>query len=48
MRPLDEKYTKISEFIERENPEYYYEGGIPEDQDLLDYIKVPIKGHRVG
>lgn len=48
MRPLNDKYTKLSEELERENPEYFYEGGIPEDQDALDYIKMPIKGHRVG
>jgi hypothetical protein len=48
VKPIDEGNTRLNEGLERIRPDYLYEGGIPEDNDTLDYIKFQPKGVRVG
>lgn len=40
--------TKFSEELTKEQPDLAYEGGVPEDQDELDYVSINVKGVRLG
>jgi hypothetical protein len=48
VKPIDEGNSVLYEGLERNRPDYLYEGGIPEDNDTLDYVKFKPKGVRVG
>ncbi len=40
--------TKLDEELAKVQPDLAYEGGIPEDQDELDYITITLKGVRLA
>lgn len=38
----------FNEALSKEQPDYLYEGAIPEDSDEMDFVKLPLKGVRLG
>lgn len=39
-----ESYGTLSEMVSQANAEVQYNGGIDETEDMMDYVKVSIKG----
>lgn len=39
-----ESYVTLSEMVSQANAEVQYNGGIDETEDMMDYVKVSIKG----
>jgi hypothetical protein len=37
-----------NETLSKEQPDYFYEGVVPADNDEMDYVKLPLKGVRLG
>jgi hypothetical protein len=48
MTKFNEKEFDFNEQLAKEQPDYYYDGGVPEDNDEMDYVKLPLKGVRLG
>lgn len=45
---LLEALTNLDENIHRNNPSVLYEGGIPKDNDVMDYVKLAQKGEVIA
>jgi hypothetical protein len=48
MAKNNEREFNFDDELAKEQPDYLYEGAIPEDNDEMDYVKINIKGVRLG
>jgi hypothetical protein len=48
MTKTNEHKFNINEELAKEQPDYFYDGAVPEDNDEMDFVKLPLKGVRLG
>lgn len=48
MSYFEAKTADFEEQLALEQPDFLYNGAIPSDNDTLDYVKLTIKGVRLG
>jgi hypothetical protein len=48
MTKSNERDFNFDDELAKEQPDYLYDGSIPADNDELDYVKLNVKGVRLG
>ena len=48
MEIYSEFSTNLDDELAKKQPDYLYEGGIPADNDALDFVNLPLKGARLA